>query len=325
MRRWGIAGILVFAAGLALGQQPVAAPAAEKSVGDKPPAAPAEDAAVPVFLENVRLVNVFANVTDGTGAIIGGLTKEDFAVSEDGRAQRIAVFERQSELPLNLVLAVDTSGSVKKDLSAEEQAAKRFVHALLRGQDRMALLQFADEVREVVGFTNQTSRLDKGLGALKTGNSTAFYDAVYLAAQNLAGKQGRKVLVVITDGGDTAKNTSYAQALEAALRSEVMVYSLIDVPVEASAGRELGGEHALIALSEQTGGRYFYVDEGGLDKAFERVSEDLRTQYLLGYYPARQDPGASFHRIRVTVPRAAEEQFQIHARTGYYSDGDAGK
>jgi Ca-activated chloride channel family protein len=100
-----------------------------------------------------------------------------------------------------------------------------------------------------------------------------------------------------------------------------MVYSLIDVPVEASAGRELGGEHALITLSEQTGGRYFYVSDGGLDKAFDRVSEDLRTQYLLGYYPAKQEPGVNFHRIRVTVPRAAEESFQVHYRTGYYGDG----
>ena len=106
------------------------------------------------------------------------------------------------------------------------------------------------------------------------------------------------MLVVVSDGDDTVKTSTYAQALEEALRGEVMIYSLIDVPIEASAGRDTGGEHALITLAEQTGGKYFYVADGGLDKAFEKVSDDLRTQYLLGYYPHNQEPGRIFHRIR---------------------------
>ena len=96
---------------------------------------------------DVKLVNVFVNVTDRNGAIVGGLTREDFAVTEDGRPQQIAVFERQSELPLNLTLAIDTSGSVRKDLSEEADAARRFVHAILRPQDQMSLLQFATDVK----------------------------------------------------------------------------------------------------------------------------------------------------------------------------------
>jgi len=277
---------------------------------------------------NVKLVNVFTNVTDATGAIVGGLTKDDFAVTEDGRPQKIAVFERQSELPLNLVLAIDTSGSVRKDLPLEQEAAKKFVHALLRGQDQISLLEFATDVRQVVPFTNQASRIDRGLANLHPGPATALYDAIYLASENLAkhsveGKPGRKVLVLVTDGGDTANTVTYAQALEQALRGEVMVYSIIDVPTEASAGRDTGGEHALITLAEQTGGKYFYANEGGLDKAFARVSEDLRTQYLLGYYPAKQPPGVTFHRIRVTVPRAAENAFDIRYRTGYYADSQS--
>jgi Ca-activated chloride channel family protein len=244
---------------------------------------------------------------------------------EDGRPQRIAVFERQSELPLSLVLAIDTSGSVHKDLPLEQDAARKFVHALLRGQDQISLLEFAMDVREVVPFTNQASRIDRGLASLRGGPSTALYDAIYLASENLAkqsveGKPGRKVLVLVTDGGDTADTVTYAEALEKALRGEVMVYSIIDVPIEASAGRDTGGEHALITLAEQTGGKYFYADAGGLDKAFAQVSEDLRTQYLLGYYPANQPPGLAFHRIQVTVPRAAAAAFDIRYRTGYYAD-----
>jgi Ca-activated chloride channel family protein len=99
-----------------------------------------------------------------------------------------------------------------------------------------------------------------------------------------------------------------------------MIYSLIDIPIEASAGRSTGGEHALITLSEQTGGKYFYVNDGGLDKAFAKVSDDLRTQYVLGYYPRNQEPGLTFHRIRVTVPRATAQDFNVRHKTGYYSD-----
>jgi len=280
----------------------------------------APDVAGPVLRMDVKLVNVFTNVTDATGAIVGGLTRDDFAVTEDGRPQRIAIFERQSELPLNLTLAIDTSGSVRKDLPLEQEAARKFVHALLRQQDQISLLEFSTEVRQLVGFTNQASRIDRGLSSLRGGHATALYDAIYLASQSLAPKQGRKVLILVTDGGDTANTVTYADALEQALRGEVMVYSIIDVPIEASAGRDTGGEHALITLAEQTGGKYFYASAGGLDKAFSQVSDDLRTQYLLGYYPAKQMPGVTFHRIRVTVPRAAQDNFQIRYRTGYYAD-----
>ncbi len=97
--------------------------------------------------------------------------------------------------------------------------------------------------------------------------------------------------MLVSDGGDTLNEYTYKDALEQALRNEVMIYSIIDVPIEASAGRDIGGEHAMITLSEQTGGKYFYAYDGGLDKAFERVSADLRTQYLLGYYPHNQERG----------------------------------
>jgi Ca-activated chloride channel family protein len=269
---------------------------------------------------DVKLVNVFVNVTDKTGAIVGALTRDDFQITEDGRPQRIAVFERQSEMPLSLTLAIDTSGSVFKDRALEQTAARRFVHAMMRPQDRMSLLEFATVVTERTGFTNKVSQIDRGLDQLRGGDATALYDAIYLGCKSLGRLEGRKVMVLVSDGGDTAKNTTYADALEQALRNEVMIYSLIDVPIEASAGRDLGGEHALITLAEQTGGKSFYVNDGGLDKAFARVSDDLRTQYLLGYYPWRQAPGTNFHRVQVTIPRASAQDFNISHRTGYYAD-----
>jgi Ca-activated chloride channel family protein len=284
------------------------------------PVALAAQDSVATIRVDVKLVSIFVNVTDKNGALVGGLTKDDFAIYEDGRPQQIAVFEKQSELPLNLTLAIDTSGSVHKDMSEEAAAARRFAHAILRPQDQMSVLQFATNVRELQPFTNKPALIDRALGELHSDFATALYDAICLGAEKLGGKEGRKVLVVISDGDDTAKNSTDAQALEAALRNEVMIYSIIDVPIEASAGRDLGGEHALITIAEQTGGKYFYVSDGGLDKTFAKVSDDLRTQYLIGYYPRHQAPGTNFHRLTVTIPRAAAEEFNVRNKTGYYAD-----
>ena len=267
---------------------------------------------------DVRLVNLFVNVMDARNGFVGGLGREDFALSEDGRAQQIAVFERESRQPLNLTLAIDTSGSVHKDRAVEAEAARRFVQGLMRPEDQTSVLEFATNVRELVGFTHKVKEVDRALGKLHGDWATALYDAVVMGADRLGHQTGRKVLVIISDGDDTAKSSTYAQALEAALRNEVMVYSLIDVPVEASAGRDTGGEHALITLAEQTGGKSYYVSEGGLDKAFAQLSEDLRSQYLLAYYPRNQAPGRSFHHIELTIPRAAPGAFEIRCRTGYF-------
>ena len=273
---------------------------------------------------NVKLVSVFVNVTDQYGAIVGGLTRNDFALFEDGRPQKIAIFEKQSELPLNLVLAIDTSGSVQKDMGEEARAGRLFARNILRPQDQMSVYQFATYLHQLTPFTNNLRVIDRGLDDLHGGGGTVLYDAIYTGSESLGQKQGRKVLVVISDGDDIADDATYPQALEAALRNEVMIYSLIDVPIEASAGRDIGGEHALITLAEQTGGKYFYVDQGGLDVAFKRVGDDLRTQYLLGYYPQHQLPGVNFHSIQVTIPRAAPGAFQISHRVGYYSNSPVG-
>jgi Ca-activated chloride channel family protein len=274
----------------------------------------------PTFRIDTKLVNLWVNVTDQTGAIVGSLKKDDFKITEDGRPQDIAIFERQSEQPLAIILAIDTSASTFKDRAIEQDAGKRFVHAILRPQDQMSVIEFATNVHLLVDFTNKPAQLDRGLTSLKSGEATALYEAIYLGSQELAKKDGRKVLVLVSDGGDTAKSTTYDEALRQALIGEVMIYSIIDVPIEESAGRDLGGEHALITLSEQTGGKHFYASSGGLDKAFAQVSDDLRTQYLIGYYPHHQAPGVDFHRVSVTIPRAATDAFNIRYRAGYYAD-----
>jgi Ca-activated chloride channel family protein len=184
----------------------------------------------------------------------------------------------------------------------------------------MSLIEFATLVHELTTFTGKVSEIDRGLGQLRGDWATALYDAIDLGSRRLGEREGRKVLVRVSDGDDTASSITYAMALEQALRNEVILYSIIDVPIEASAGRDLGGEHALITLAEQTGGKSFYASNGGLDKAFARIGDDLRTQYLLGYYPHSQEPGRVFHHIQVTIPRAAADAFNIRYRTGYYVD-----
>ncbi len=285
--------------------------------------APPSNGSIPTLSVNVHLVNVFASVTTREGAPIADLTKEDFAVFEDGRAQKLSVFERDTSAPLSVVLAVDTSGSVHKDFAEEQGAARSFVHALLRPQDQIDVMEFSDGVREVVAFTNSERRIANALGTFHAGSGTAFYSGIYLASQSLAPQRGRKVLVVISDGGNTVAGTSYQQALEEAIRDEVMIYSIIDVPVAASAGRDLGGEHAMITLAEQTGGRYFYAGQSSLAAIFSRISDDLRTQYLLGYYPAKVVAGHAdtdaFRSIAVKLRNVqASQQYIVRNRPGYY-------
>lgn len=271
---------------------------------------------------NVRLVNVFVNVTDAHGAPVAGLTRQNFALSEDGRPQKITYFERQTDVPLSIVMAIDTSGSTRKDIPVEKAAAHDFVRALLRPSDRLDLMDFNSDVREVVPFTSNVRLIDAGLSHLDYGPATALYDAVYLASQRLQPRHGRKVLVLISDGGNTKTDVDFSQALEAARRGEVMVYSIIDLPIVADAGRDTDGEHAMIALSQETGGQYYYANAGNLGEAFRKVSENLRTQYLLGYYPDPVPRGPEFRRISVRLAHAPKGAgpYKVQNRTGYYPD-----
>lgn len=271
----------------------------------------------PRYHVNVRLVNVFVNVTNANGGPVGGLTQGDFALLEDGVPQKIAYFERETDMPLSLVLAIDTSGSVRKDLDLERRAAHEFLRAMLRPVDRLDLIDFNSSVREVVPFTNDMHRLDSGLDNLDFGPATALYDAIYLSAQALAPRSGRKALIVISDGGNTAGDVGYPQALEEAIRDEVMVYPLIDLPILSDAGRDTGGEHALMTLSQQTGGQSYYAQFGDISGAFQKISEDLRTQYLLGYYPAQRRSQNDFRKIQVTLK--GNPGYRLRYRPGYYA------
>jgi Ca-activated chloride channel family protein len=273
-----------------------------------------------------RLVNVALNVVDAKGVPVGGLQRDDFEISEDGHPQKLAVFERESTTPLSIVLAIDASESVLRNERLEKDAAKHFVRALVRTQDELDLMDFSDTVREIVSFTNDPRRIEEGLNELQRGDATALYDAIYLAGQRLQSTSGangrRRVIVLITDGGDTVKGSHYTQALEQAQRAGAMVFSIIIIPVYADAGRNTGGEHALIQIANDTGGKYYYVeDPKDLEPAFRKISDDLRTQYLLGYYAPQRDSDSSLRSIKIRMKDPSlQQKLDLRYRTGYYAD-----
>jgi len=303
-------------------------PWATSSSGTAKPAAHADPnrssetaSQVPDIKVDVKLVNVFVTVTDEHGAPASDLKKDNFEVLEDGKPQKVSVFDKESALPLSIVLDIDTSLSTRKDLPLELLSARRFAHAILRPVDALSLYEFSETVDEVVPFTSDLKVIDRGIDRVHPGAATALYDALYLGAQSLERRQGRKVMVVITDGGDTVSRVNYKEAVRAAQEAEAIVYSIIVVPIEASAGRDTGGEHALMQLSEDTGGKYFYATSvPQLDDAFRKISDELRTQYLLAYYPSQRFSDSDFRRIEVKVEGVSSgSSFTVRHRTGYYT------
>ena len=290
--------------------------AQQAPVKNPPQAEPA-----PTLKVDVKLVNVFVTVTDAHGGPVAGLKKENFKLQEDGRDQTISVFDKESAVPLSIALAVDTSLSTRHDLPLEQASAKRFARAIMRPVDALSVFGFSETVLQSTPYTSDLKRIDEGIDHVQLGAATALFDAVYLASRSLGRRQGRKVLVLITDGGDTVSKVDYKEAVRAAEEAEGTVYSIIVVPIESSAGRETGGEHALIQISEDTGGKYYYATSmSQLDEAFRQISDELRTQYLLAYYPSQHVSNSEFRRIQVSVSGAPDSaSYRVRHRAGYYT------
>ncbi len=270
---------------------------------------------------DVKLVNVYVTVTDAHGGPVAGLKKENFTIQEDGLDQTIAVFNKESAVPLSIALAIDTSLSTRHDLPLEQTSAKRFARTIMRPVDGLSVFGFNEIVSQSSGYTADLHRIDEGIDHVRLGAATALYDAVYLVSRSLDRQKGRKVIVLITDGGDTVSKIDYKEAVRAAEEAEATVYSIIVVPIENSAGRETGGEHALIQLSEDTGGKYYYATSvAQLDDAFRQISDELRTQYLLGYYSSQRMSMSQFRRIYVAVSGAEDARsYRVRHRAGYYT------
>jgi len=276
-----------------------------------------------VFRTKVQLVHVIATVKNAQQQPVGSLKKSDFNIFDNGVEQQIAFFQLTTEQPLSVVLLIDTSGSTNKDLKYETDSAAKFLHALLtegNPQDAVALYSFNYEVREERPFTRNYASLEARLKLLHGEAGTSLYDAIHLASRALEPRTGRKVIVVITDGGDTTSSSNVHSALKQAQFADAVIYPIVVVPITNEAGRNTGGEHALIFMAQGTGGQWFFPEAGKLDKSFTDIIAELRTQYLLSFYPQgvplTKDP---YHKLKVST---VSPDLHVSARDGYYGDAE---
>ena len=276
----------------------------------------------PIFRTEVKLVRLLVTVKDKAGQLVGSLAKDAFSIYDNGVQQEVAVFERQTALPLNVTLCIDTSGSTAKELKFELDSATKFLRAFFNEgnpEDMVALYSFNWEVVLRSNFTRRIQRLEDAMKRLKGEAGTSLYDAIYFASRELERREGRRVIVVVTDGGDTTSGKKYHDALEAAQRADAVIYSILVMPITSDAGRNIGGENALTTLGQGTGGRVFLPAVGAeLDRAFADILRDLRTQYLVGYYPKNVPLTKNrFHSLKIKLPNS---DLQAQYRNGYYGD-----
>lgn len=357
---------------------------------DQPPPAPGqvpskpkpEEPSVPgqpTFSTSVKLVQVFASVRDGKGAIVKDLDKADFTLKEDGKPQNIQYFSRESNLPLTLGLLVDTSLSQRNVLGDEKRASYKFFEQVLReDKDKAFVIHFDREVELLADLTSSRKNLDKGLDQLEIGSrggsggssgspggsgsgsggggwgggqgghggqhrhggGTTMYDAVLLAGDEILKKQqGRKAIIMLTDGVDNGSKVTIDDAIDSAQRADTLIYSILfaDRNGYGNSGPAMGmgrhggmggggyprgggdrpdGKKVLQRLSKQTGGGFFEVSKKHpIDEIYQQIEEELRSQYSLGYPPDASNTSRDYRHIQLTVSRPG---LIVQARDGYY-------
>src|SRR5271154_1377099 len=333
----------------------------------------------PTISVNVKLVTMFATVRDKHGALIRNLTKDDFVLQQDGHPQTITYFAPDSDLPLTLGLLVDTSGSQRRVLDQERDASHGFIDHLLReDKDKAFVIHFDHEVELLQDLTSSRQKLEASLDQLGRpqfsqagsggssgsdpgsdssggggrgshggygGGGTLLYDAVYLASDELMKKQqGRKAIVVLTDGVDRGSKETLRDAIDTAQRADTLVYSILFADKDAygngggygaghmggmGGGGMGGGGHRrypqesrpdgkkiLQQLSKETGGRFFEVTKKeSIDQIYAEIDEELRNQYALGYTPDKTDAAVGYHKIELT---AKQKDAVVQTREGFY-------
>jgi VWFA-related protein len=281
----------------------------------------------------VTVVNVFATVRDRHNAIVGDLNQDDFKVYEDGVPQKVVYFSKEVNLPISLAIMMDTSGSMYYMLNAEKDAASRFVREVMHKRDEAIVMTFDTDVNLLADFTEDEGVLSRAIheatinvdasgiggtgGTIPNARSggTNLYDAIYLAAHDeLAPEAGRKAMVILSDCEDNGSKISGRDAIEIAQRSDSVIHVILISDPRATEGY---GPGVAASLTQDTGGRVIGVhNENGLEKAFDVISEELRSQYVLGYSPSNLARDGTFRKIKVEVTRP---DVKVLARKGYYA------
>ncbi|MGB8543035.1 MAG: VWA domain-containing protein [Candidatus Acidiferrales bacterium] len=323
----------------------------------------------PVISVDVKMVSMLATVRDKHGHLVNNLTKDDFVLEQDGHPQTITYFTRDSDLPLTLGLLVDTSMSQRRLLDQERDASHAFLDHVLRvDKDKAFIIHFDYEVELLQDLTSSRSKLEAALdqiGAPQFSNSsdsssgggssgrgshrygggggTLLYDAIYLAANEITKKeQGRKALIVLTDGVDRGSKESLRDCVESAERADTLVYSILFADKEGygnpggysgghmgGMGGGGGGRHRypeesrpdgkkiLEQISRETGGRFFEVSKKEpIDQIYTEIDEELRNQYALGYTPDKPDATPGYHKIHLVTK---QKDLVVQTREGYYA------
>jgi len=252
----------------------------------------------------VNLVNVLVSVLDEHNRPAPDLPVEAFQVFDDDNPQAIAVFEKETEQPLDLALMIDASLSAQLSMPAQREAASHFIQQVLRKGDRLAVYSVDENVTQLAGFSDNVAHLQEAVRHIPAGAGTSIYDAVMLGARALSrqGTDRRRVIILVTDGGETTSRADFESARREAVRNNTLLYTVVIRTMKSESGRNTAGEHALETITDTTGGAVFYPDGSTqLDAIFDRINKELRTQYRLGYYPNPRGPADTYRRIEVTV------------------------
>lgn len=282
------------------------------------------------------LVNVFVTARDKKNGIISDLTQNDFKISEDGQEQKVAFFEKDVNMPITLGLLIDTSGSMYNVIGAEQDTASRFLREVMRKKDEAMVISFDFDVDLLADFTQDTNVLERAIrrtsinsvggggvvtpGTVPQGSNaggTDLYDAAYLACHDeLATEAGRKGVILMTDAEDTGSKLRLQDAIEACQRADAVIHVLL-ISDSSFSGAFGSGPSVARKMSDDTGGRVINVhNEKSLEKAFDVISEELRSQYVIGYYPTNEKRDGTFRKIKVDIARP---DVKVLARKGYYA------
>jgi Ca-activated chloride channel homolog len=273
-----------------------------------------------VIRVQTNLVSILASVIDAHGQPIPDLPQEMFELSEEGVPQKIERFEAQTNRPLDLALMIDSSMSTFKDMKFETESAAHFIQQVVRPGDTLGVFEFDEKVTQLSEFSADVPKLQSAARRIASGSGTSMYDAIVLGSNALRRRplERRRAIVLVTDAGETTSLSKFEDARRAAIASEALLYSIV-IRAANESGRNTAGEHALITITDSTGGAMFMVDEmQGLDAMFDRIDRELRTQYLLGYYPTPVPPAGSRRHVAIKVKtgdivRHRKEYFTAYA------------
>lgn len=272
----------------------------------------------------VELTSVLASVLDANNRPVPDLPKEAFELYEEGVKQDVQIFERETTQPLDLVLMIDSSLSTLKELAFELEAGARFVRQVVRPGDRLAVFQISETVTQLSSFTDNVADLQAAVRGVEQGSATALYDAVYLGSKSLTSRppNRRRVIVLVTDAGETVSDVTFEEARKQAVISEAMLYTILIRVVKNEGGRNTRGEHALINITDLTGGAMYKADSpADLGPIFDRIDRELRTQYRLAYYPTPRAAPRTYRKIELKLVGEAAKAgpYAIRHRRSYYS------